>query len=75
MNPTSLLENFYRNSAEREAVKQFMIDYLKEMAAERAFEGKGVVGIAEANELIGKSFNRLAEIYDIIKEPVITNSR
>lgn len=72
MNP---LKTFYDNFAEREAVKEFLIDSLKDLAVERAFEGKGVVGIAEANDTILKAFDLLEEKYGIISKDVIPNSK
>ena len=69
------LRNFYQNEGQREAIKEFFIECLKEMAVERAFEGKGVVGIAEARELITKSFEKLNEMYGKIIETEISNSR
>jgi hypothetical protein len=69
------LENFYRDSVMRETVKEFLIGQLKEMAVENAFEGKSVVGIQEAKNCIDKSFNTLSEMYDIIKDEVIPNSK
>lgn len=72
MNP---LEQFHRNKVQKEAVKLFMIDCLKDMAVERAFDGKGVVGIAEANIAITKSFDKLTELYDIKEKVIINNPR
>lgn len=69
------LKAFYDNFVERDAVKEFLIDCLKEMAVERAFEGKGVVGISEANETINKAFEILEIKYGIIKKEIINNSR
>jgi len=73
MNP--VLRNFYSNEAERDAVKEFMIEVLKELAVERTFDGKPVTGIPEARELVDRLFDKLQELYGKIKEPVISNSR
>lgn len=72
MNP---LRNFYNNTHEREAVRSFMVDVLKEIAVERSFTGESVVGIKEANEMIERVFNELEQKYGKIQEPIITNSR
>jgi hypothetical protein len=61
------LQNFYGNIGQREAVKLFMVEVLGEMAVERAFAGKPVVGIAEAKELVDKTFDKLDEIYGKIE--------
>lgn len=53
----------------------FLIEYLKEMAVEKAFDGEPVTGIREAHDLIVKAFDRLAEMYGKIEEPTISNSR
>ena len=75
MNPTNPLENFYRNTFERDAVKEFMIDTLKEITVEKAFEGFPVDGIQDCRELIDTMFNKLDDIYGIIKEKPISNSK
>jgi hypothetical protein len=72
MNP---LQTFYNNQSERDAVMAFLIDSLKEVAVEKAFEGASVVGIREANDAIRAAFDKLGEIYGKIDEPTITNSR
>lgn len=72
MNP---LNSFYNNQSEREGVKAFLIESLKELAVERAFEGKSVVGIAEAKEAIDGAFNKLEEMWGKKPQPVPTNSR
>lgn len=72
MNPLNV---FYQNETQREAVKEFMVDTLKQIAVEKTFNGESVEGIMEAHDLIERSFNRLEELYGIIKPPVISNSR
>lgn len=73
MNPA--LRNFYANENERETVKAFLIEVLKEMAVEMAFEGESVTGIREARLLITKAFDKLEEVYGKVEEPIIHNSR
>jgi len=70
-----LLKNFYENKNQREAVKTFLIENLKELAVERTFEGKDVTGIKEAHDSINKAFDKLAETYGIIESTEINNSR
>lgn len=71
----NLLRNFYANEQEQEAVKNFLVEVLKEIAIERAFSGQPVTGIQEANELIIKAFEKLDELYGKIEAPIINNSR
>lgn len=62
------LQQFYLDEATRDDVKNFMMSVLEEVAVERVFGGKNVVGILEAKELIEKSFSKLEEIYKVKKE-------
>lgn len=71
----NLLLTFYNNQAEREAVKAFMIDTLKEIAVDRAFSGQDVYGMQQAKECIDRAFDKLEETYGKIESPVITNSK
>ena len=73
MNAT--LKQFYDNEIEREAVREFMISVLGEMAVEKAFDGKSTSGIQEARECVEKSFDKLGELYGKMKTAVINNSR
>jgi hypothetical protein len=70
-----ILKQFYENENGREAVKQFMIEQLREMAVERVFDKKAIAGIYETRKLIDKMFDKLAEQYGIVEEPIISNSR
>ena len=72
MNP---LLTFFNNESEREAVRSFLIKCMEEMAVERAFAGESVAGIKEANDLIGKAFDKLADAYGKVEEPITSNSR
>lgn len=72
MNP---LKQFYENMTMRETVKDFMISVLKDMAVERTFDGKSVVGIQESRELVEKTFDKLSELYENKPKQVISNSR
>lgn len=69
------LKSFYDNEGQREAVREFMILVLRDMAVEKTFEGSPVIGIKEAHELVDKMFDKLEEQYGIIKKPVISNSK
>lgn len=71
----NILRTFYNNEVEREAVRGFMVETLGQIAIERAFGGEATQGIQEARECINKMFDKLEELYDIIKAPVIINSR
>jgi hypothetical protein len=75
MQPTQPLQTFYGNELEREAVHAFMVEQLREMAADMALEGKDVSGIKDANQLVTRCFDRLAEMYGKIDIPREQNSR
>lgn len=51
----------------REAVKDFQIQCLKDLAVNKTFEGEDVKGIKEARELVDKMFDTLDQMYGIIK--------
>ncbi len=70
-----LLKQFYDNEGQREAVKVFMLEVLKELAVEKTFTGHPITGIKEAHELVNKMFDKLAELYAIIDPPITHNSR
>lgn len=69
------LRVFYNNEVEREAVKLYMIDCLKELAVEQTFDGKEVTGIKEAYDTITKAFDKLDGMYGKIERIVDQNSR
>jgi len=69
------LKNFYTNSVEREAVKQFLFETLREMAVKRVFEKQTVSGIYEANKVIERVFDRLEELYGTPAPPMEISSR
>lgn len=71
----NILRQFYNNQSEREALKAFMVEVLKEIAVEKTFNGESVEGIKEAHELIGKMFDTLEVKYGIIKKVVIQDSK
>lgn len=75
MNPTSLLGQFYANDPQREAVKEFFVDMLKELAVEKAFAGEDTLGIAEAKQVIDNAFVRLDQTYGKMEKPIISSSR
>lgn len=60
---SKLLKQFYDNEGEREAVKEFMFEALKELAVERVFDKQSVSGIYEGKKAVEKAFDRLQEIY------------
>ena len=69
------LQTFYNNENQRELVREFMVDTLKEMAIEKTFEGQATLGIQEAKECIDKMFSRLSDTYGKVEPEVITNSK
>jgi len=56
------LTTFHKNTAQRESLKAFMIETLKNIAVTKAFAGESVLGIPEARLLIDKLFIELDKI-------------
>lgn len=69
------LQQFYLNEVQREAVRAFMVECLRVLAADKALKGESVVGIKEANECVDKMFNELEINYGKVDKPVNNNSR
>ena len=69
------LKLFYDNTHEREAVRAFFVEQLREMAADMALEGDDVTGIKDANKLITRCFDTLDERYGKIEVLKDQNSR
>jgi hypothetical protein len=59
----------------KEAVKQFQLECLRELAIERVFSKKDIIGISEAQEVISSSFDKLDEIYGKIVKNKPESSR
>lgn len=72
MNP---LRTFYDNTLEKEAVQLFLVEQLRELAADMAIEGEDTSGIKEANKLIIRCFDKLDEKYGKIEVLKDQNSR
>lgn len=69
------LKLFYENEKQRETVKLFMQEQLRELAADMAIEGESVTGIPETNRLITRMFDKLDEMYGRIEVITEHNSR
>lgn len=69
------LKLFYDNVHEREAVRAFFVEQLREMAADMALEGESVTGIKDANTLITRCFDTLDQRYGKIETLKDQNSR
>ena len=69
------LKQFYDNEGTREAVREFLIQTLKELAVERVFAKGTVSGIYEGKKAIEVGFDKLEEMFGIIKEQKVPNSR
>lgn len=69
------LKLFYDNVHEREAVRAFLVEQLREMAADMALEGESVTGIKDANTLITRCFDTLDQRYGKIETLKDQNSR
>jgi hypothetical protein len=69
------LRIFYENVSEREAVHAYMIETLKEIAVEKAFNGESTAGIKEASTTIERLFDKLEQEYGKIQSIKESNSR
>jgi hypothetical protein len=54
-----MLKDFYVNTAMRDEVKTYLIDFLKIQAIDKAFKKEDTSAIAEAKEIIDKAFDEL----------------
>lgn len=72
MNP---LQAFYENPTQREAVKEFLLEVLKERAIEKVFSARSVAGIYETKSIIESAFDKLEEVYKPKKKPTNHSSR
>ena len=69
------LKLFYDNTMEREEVRNFFVEQLREMAADRAPEGESVSGVKDAHDCLTRAFDRLDELYGKIERITEQNSR
>lgn len=71
----NILRQFYNNETQREVVKGFLIDTLKQIAIDRTFNSKDTGGISDAKECIDNAFDKLEELYRAKPEIPEINSR
>ncbi len=69
------LSHFYNNEGQRIAVKEYMIECLKEITVEKAFAGEEVTGIKDARLMVERFFEKLEEKYGKIERPINNTSR
>ena len=69
------LRPFYENENQREAVRAFLHDCLKEMAVERVMQREATGDIADAKEVIDEAFIKLKELYEADPKPSHPSSR
>lgn len=69
------LRTFYNNETQREALKEFMVETIREIAADKAIDGQDTSGIKEGRECIEQTFDKLEKKYGIIKERIIQNPK
>jgi hypothetical protein len=70
-----VLQQFYANKVEREAVQAFMIDCLEKITIERVFKGEDVSGIKDARELVDRTFDELQVLYGDKPKVLYNNSK
>ena len=71
----NILKQFYSNVHEREEVHNYLINVLKDMTVERAFEKQDVSGIADAKEAIDTAFSKLEVEFGEKPDPRPINSK
>lgn len=67
------LNRFYQDENLREDVKTFFLEELNKLALERVYNNKETRGIADAKEIIEKSFIELQERYGKRKKVEVIN--
>jgi len=67
------LEQFYKDTGMREAVKAFFIESLKEDAIDRVLTGEDTTGIHQAHGFIKAAFHKLDAQYQAKKEKNVNN--
>lgn len=70
----NILHQFYLQQEMREAVKEFIINHLKELTINKAFAGESTDGISEAKNALQNAFKQLDDTYGVKKETKATNS-
>lgn len=63
-----ILHKFYIDQEMREAVKEFIINHLKDITVKKAFAGESTEGILEAKNTIQNAFKQLEDTYGPKKE-------
>lgn len=72
MNPLKL---FYENEAQREAVREFMLQCLNKIAIERVMNRKDTNSLADAKDVVESLFIILKETYSDVPKPTVSSSR
>lgn len=62
------LHKFYIDEEMRNAVKDFIINHLKEITIKKAFAGESTEGILEAKNTLSNAFKQLEDTYGPKKE-------
>jgi hypothetical protein len=57
------LHQFYIQEEMREAVKEFIMNHLKEITIRKAFAGESTEGICEAKNTLQNAFKQLSDTY------------
>ena len=70
---STLLNNFYNDSHTREAVKEFLLKNLNDLALERVYNKGNTEAIADAREVIENSFTELRELFEKKKDREVEN--
>lgn len=63
-----ILHKFYIDQEMREAVKEFMLNHLKDITVKKAFAGESTEGTLEAKNTLQNAFKQLEDMYGPKKE-------
>lgn len=68
-----VLHKFYIQEEMRNAVKEYILNHLKEITIKKAFNGESTEGICEAKNTLSNAFKQLDDTYGIREETKATN--
>lgn len=71
----SALRTFYENETEREAVKEFLIECLEEVAVKRVMSRENTTSLADAKDVVEETFIKLSELFGKKPKPNVQSSR
>ena len=69
------LNNFSRDKILLNLVKDYLFTHLKQTALDRVFNGKDIVGLKEAGEMVARGFDKMeVEFTDKVEKKLLNES-